>query len=143
MDQYYLDYRALVLPHAPQGGGLAQSRQGLLRLLNSSVSYNHAVYGGGLGLSQDLDVQLADGSEVVGNVADKHAGGMECLQCYEVRASRWAECVLTVTWVKGRNGGALHSTGWPLVSGLHCLECYTAQVAAGWAEGHNSSQNIV
>lgn len=62
----------------------------MLSLLRSSVSYNHAVYGGGMGLSQDLDVRLAAGSEVVGNVADKHAGGMECLQCYMVTADRWA-----------------------------------------------------
>ncbi|KAG2432767.1 hypothetical protein HYH02_012899 [Chlamydomonas schloesseri] len=69
------------------GGGLAHSRQGTLTMVRSVVTGNRAVYGAGLGLYQDLDVRLYD-SLVERNTALLHAGGMECLQCYEVYISR-------------------------------------------------------
>lgn len=73
-----------------QGGGLVHYRPGVLSLFRTSVSYNRAVYGGGLWLSSDVDVRLAGSSEVVGNVAEQQAGGMGCDRCYMVTADRWA-----------------------------------------------------
>lgn len=57
-------------------------------MTRSVVTGNRAVYGGGLGLYQDLDVRLYD-SLIERNTALLHAGGLECLQCYEVYMSRW------------------------------------------------------
>ena len=65
---------------------MAHSRQGVLLLGRSLISGNQAVYGAGLGCSQDLELQLVD-SVVSGNIATAHAGGVECYKCYKFSAT--------------------------------------------------------
>ncbi|KAG2424642.1 hypothetical protein HXX76_014367 [Chlamydomonas incerta] len=107
------------------GGGLAHSRQGTLTLVRCVVTGNTAVYGAGLGLYQDLDVRLYD-SAVERNRALLHAGGLECLQCYEVYMSRCsftynvAESAGAIALTQVERGGSIlasyisHNVGRPL-----------------------------
>lgn len=86
----------------PQGGAIAQSRQGTLSMTRCQLLNNTAVYGGGLGCAQDLELTLTDVS-IVNNMA-VHGGGLECNQCFSVAATR---VVLRGNAARSAGGAAL------------------------------------
>ena len=70
-----------------QGGAINQQTSGTLSLTNCDVSYNGALYGGGV--SAGLGVALVtDTTDFTYNRADGYAGAIECITCTRVALAR-------------------------------------------------------